>query len=80
MDVIDDILTAQNEEKGTVLVLLDFYRAFDSIHSYLSNRSQFLRDRGVLRGSVIGSLLFVVCTADIVKYITYLVEISYIRR
>lgn len=33
LDVVDEILTSQDEGKGTILALLDFTRAFDSINT-----------------------------------------------
>lgn len=109
LDVTDNILAAQDEGMGTILVLLDFSRAFDSIntslmlsklnfygfdssvinwfHSYLSERSQYVQiqkdngevlrsverevRRGVPQGSILGPLLFILYSADIINRIRH---------
>lgn len=109
LDVTDNILAAQDEGMGTILVLLDFSRAFDSIdislllaklnyygfdssvvqwfNSYLSNRTQIVEiklengealrsaarevNRGVPQGSILGPLLFILYTADIINIINH---------
>lgn len=107
LDVVDNILAAQDRGMGTVLVLLDFSRAFDSIniplllakmsyygfsastvkwfHSYLYLRSQIVEVtgldgktasssriynlRGVPQGSILGPILFILYSADIITCI-----------
>jgi hypothetical protein len=106
-DVVDDILAAQDIGEGSLLVLLDFSRAFDTIdttlllsklafygfdyltlkwfNSYLTGRSQYVKIckddgselvsrslpvvRGVPQGSILGPILFIVYSADIIKHI-----------
>lgn len=106
-DVVDNVLSAQDLGQGTILVLLDFSRAFDSLNinlllsklsfygfdestikwfdSYLSDRKQYVEInktdgstltstlrpvvRGIPQGSVLGPLLFILYSADIVKNI-----------
>jgi hypothetical protein len=109
LDIIDDVLNAQDSGAGTVLVLLDYSRAFDCINtellisklfyygfddvalqwftSYLSGRNQRVQtvnettgtesisktvtvERGVPQGSILGPVLFILYTADIVQSIT----------
>lgn len=107
LDVTDNILAAQDEGMCTLLVLLDFSRAFDSInttlllsklsyygfdtaalnwfHSYLTSRQQFVElrqpsgspfssnlieiNRGVPQGSILGPILFILFSADIISCI-----------
>ncbi|CAH2095137.1 unnamed protein product [Euphydryas editha] len=109
IDVVDNIITSQDKGMGTLLALLDYSRAFDSINiplllsklsyygfsrstiawfdSYLKNRSQIVVvakedgsqcfsqcsavERGVPQGSILGPLLFILYSADIVKCINY---------
>lgn len=107
LDVVDDILVAQDSGESTILVLLDYSRAFDTINptillaklayygfdslslkwftSYLTERIQYVETRhedgsvssstkslvprGVPQGSILGPLLFILYTADIVDNI-----------
>ena len=109
LDVIDNVLAAQDTGKATILTLLDYSRAFDCIsiplllsklayygfdettlhwfNSYLSGRSQVVRirlpdgktassevravNRGVPQGSILGPILFILYTADMVKHIQH---------
>lgn len=104
LDVTNNILEAQDAGLGTLLVLLDFSRAFDTINislllsklsfygfdiptvkwfeSYLSDRYQYVEvrnsegtvsssslstvTRGVPQGSILGPLLFILYSADII--------------
>lgn len=102
--VIDDIIAAYDKKSVTVLVLLDFSKAFDTINhklicaklkfygfcetsvslmkSYLLNRKQKIKcnnnfspycniNSGVPQGSILGPLLFILYTADILMSINY---------
>lgn len=109
IDVVDNILAAQDVGEGTLLVLLDYSRAFDTINhsilltklafygfdpstlkwfsSYLSDRTQFVEilnnngtvsrssssmvTRGVPQGSILGPILFILYTADIIDNIQF---------
>lgn len=109
LDVVDNIICAQDEGLCTVLVLLDFSRAFDSINtqlliskmnyygfdqkalqwfdSYLNNRYQYVKTnrndgsyltssqlpvkRGVPQGSILGPILFILYSADIVAQVKH---------
>ncbi|CAG9137745.1 unnamed protein product [Plutella xylostella] len=109
LSVVDDILASQDKGMGTLLTLLDFSRAFDTINvslllaklsyygfevstinwfrSYLTNRSQKVVftgthgktlsssllpvTRGVPQGSILGPILFILYSSDIIKCIKY---------
>lgn len=110
LNVVDDILAEQDAGRGTILALLDFSRAFDSIsiplllsklryyglqdtsvswfENYLSGRLQSVKlanggdggdvlsdfkllTRGVPQGSILGPLLFILYSADIVTVINH---------
>lgn len=109
VDVVDEILGAQDAGQGTILVLLDYSRAFDTINvplliaklqyyglsaeainwfaSYLSYRTQSVElrrydgstskskyrpvFRGVPQGSILGPLLFILYSADVINTISH---------
>jgi hypothetical protein len=109
LDVVDNILAAQDVGQGSILVLLDFSRAFDTINtslllsklsyygcdsialkwftSYLFERTQYVEtrsddgsllvsaaspvSRGVPQGSILGPLLFILYSTDVVKKIKH---------
>lgn len=103
-NVLDDIIRAYDKKMNTILSLLDFSKAFDTINhqllvsklkyygfsvasfsllsSYLHNRKQIIFSNnsfsdqaqilsGVPQGSILGPLLFLVYTSDILNSLTY---------